>query len=135
MNMNIEMLALEDFAGLSEHAVKAKIAEDFEIPSEALDGIRILVAYMSVGSWGCDSAAFIVFEQDGLLYEVNGSHCSCYGFGSSGHSGDGHTQWQPEPVGTVEAILKRDSWALAAGGYDSDREGNATAIKQHLMQM
>ena len=31
--------------------------------------------------------AFVLFEQDGKLYEVNGSHCSCYGL---------EGQWDPE---------------------------------------
>lgn len=33
--------------------------------------------------------AYVLFEQDGKLYEVHGSHCSCYGL---------EDQWGPEEV-------------------------------------
>jgi hypothetical protein len=33
--------------------------------------------------------AYVVFEKDGKLYEVSGSHCSCYGL---------EDQWEPEEV-------------------------------------
>lgn len=38
--------------------------------------------------------AFVLFERDGKLYEVNGSHCSCYGL---------EDQWCPEET-SVEAV-------------------------------
>jgi hypothetical protein len=43
-------------------------------------------------SYGCDNyegEAFVLFEKEGKLYEVNGSHCSCYGL---------EDQWEPEEV-------------------------------------
>jgi hypothetical protein len=36
---------------------------------------------------GYDGWAIVIFEQDGKLFEVNGSHCSCYGL---------EDQWNPE---------------------------------------
>jgi hypothetical protein len=124
-------IGIEDFAGMNGSAIKDKIADDFGIARSDLDAIEIVVAYMSVGSWGCDSSAFIVFRKDGVLYEVNGSHCSCYGFSESSVYG-GSTQWEPEPVETVDAILKRKDYALAGGGYDSDQAGNAAKIRALL---
>ena len=112
------VLALADFAGMDEAAIKAQIAADFEVPLSDLDGIELVVAYMSEGSGGCDSDAFIVFRKDGKLYEVNGGHCSCYGF---------EGQWEPEET-NVAAIIQRQDWAIAGGGYDSD----AAAIRAAL---
>lgn len=129
--VGVDVLALADFAGMNESAVKAKIAEDFGVGPEQLDGCEIIVAYMSVGDWGCDSGAFIVFRKDGAIYEVNGSHCSCHGFSEGSYSGGG-TQWEPELVPDVAAIIQRDDWALACGGYDRDEAGNATAIRAAL---
>lgn len=126
------MTALADFAGMSEAQVKVKIAEDFGIDHLALDGIKIVVAYMSVGSWGCDSSAFIVFERDHVLFEVNGSHCSCHGFGSSNIGDEGDTQWRPEEVSTVAAVVGRADYSLAGGGYDDDAKANADAIRAAL---
>ena len=45
--------------------------------------------------------AFVLYEQDGKLYEVNGSHCSCYGL---------EGQWEPEET-TWSAIAIR-TWSL-----------------------
>jgi hypothetical protein len=42
-------------------------------------------------------SAFVLFERDGKLYEVHGSHCSCYGL---------EGQWEPEET-TWEALAMR----------------------------
>lgn len=57
--------------------------------------VKILFAYYSYYSW--TGMAFVLFEQDGKLYEVNGSHCSCYGL---------EGQWDPEET-TVKALSMR----------------------------
>lgn len=47
---------------------------------------------MLFASYGCanySGDAWVLFEQDGKLYEVNGGHCSCYGL---------EGQWEPEEV-------------------------------------
>ena len=46
---------------------------------------------------GYEERAFVLFARNGVAYEVNASHCSCYSF-------DG--QWEPEVV-TPEALLMR----------------------------
>lgn len=130
----VDVLSLADFAGMDEAAIKAKIAEDFGIGPDQLDGCEIVVAYMSVGDWGCDSGAFIVFRKEGALYEVNGSHCSCHGFSEASYGG-GPTQWQPELVPDVASITQREDWALACGGYDNDKAANAAAIRAALSRM
>lgn len=48
------------------------------------------------GSYGCayyDGEAWVLFEKDGVFYEVNGSHCSCHGL---------EGQWEPEEVSLKE---------------------------------
>lgn len=84
----------------------AHIKADFEISDEELDGINILLAYYSYRNWEGD--AFVLFEKDGKLFEVNGGHCSCYGL---------EGQWEPEEV-TIDVLEYRlnkgnlgvDSW-------------------------
>jgi hypothetical protein len=44
-----------------------------------------------------DGSAFVLFERDGKLYEVNGGHCSCYGL---------EGQWDPEEV-TMSELERR----------------------------
>ena len=44
--------------------------------------------------------AFVVYTQDGKLYEVHGSHCSCNGL---------EEQWAPEET-SWEALRMRTAW-------------------------
>lgn len=119
--MSGQILALGDFAGMSEDMAKAKILKDFEIsPPDSLDGVSLVVAVMETD--GYESAAFIVFEKDGQLFEVNGSHCSCFGY---------EGQWDPEPVDDILHILERADWALTSA-YDDRRERDAKAIRDNL---
>lgn len=48
-------LFLEDLSGLTQDKVKEYIACSYEYPLEQLEKYEILVAYESVGSWGCDN--------------------------------------------------------------------------------
>lgn len=127
------MLALEDLAGKTEQEVKDHIASEYN-PKEGgypyetetaklraeLDQYEILLAYESVGSWGCDSSSFFLLRKDGKLYQNHGSHCSCYGF---------EGQWEPEET-EVDALKRQEYWSL--GGYDNSPEENRAAIKNFI---
>lgn len=101
-----------EFAPIYMHdfTTDGDIIREFEIPENSLDGAKVLLAYYHVGSWGCDSSAFVLFVRDGALYEVNAGHCSCYGL---------EGQWDPEET-TVEALEHRlEKGSLGSvGGYD-----------------
>lgn len=116
-------LVLEDFGGCTPQEVRKKIAEDFEIKESELDRFQILVAYMSVGNWGCDSSAWFLLRdrESGAFFEVHGSHCSCYGF---------ETQWSPEP--TSLEYLKSDKFSFCCGGYDTDEAANKAKVKEFI---
>lgn len=62
---------------------QADMERDFEEPLP--DGAEVLFA--TYDATGDEGDAFVLFRQDGALYEVNGSHCSCYGL---------EGQWSPE---------------------------------------
>lgn len=49
----------------------------------------INILFASYGQANYSGDAWVLFEQDGKLYEVNGGHCSCYGL---------EGQWSPEEV-------------------------------------
>jgi hypothetical protein len=74
------------------------IAREF---STKLGGANILFATYNIDDWEGD--AFVLFERNGKLYEVHGSHCSCRGL---------EGQWKPE-VTTVGALIYR----LANAGF------------------
>lgn len=57
---------------------------------------KVLLAWYAFG--GYEGEAFVLFEKDGILYEVNGSHCSFYGL---------EGQWDPQEV-TWQALSKRN---------------------------
>lgn len=45
-------------------------------------------------------SAFVLYERDGKLYEVNGSHCSCYGL---------EGQWRPEETSWAALAMREPS--------------------------
>lgn len=82
--------------------------EDHKLTDE-LNNVSVLLA--SYGTPSYEGYAFVLFERDGQLYEVNGSHCSCYGL---------EGQWEPEET-TVEAILHRiENGNLGKGNYQEN---------------
>lgn len=74
---------------------KEQLIEAFEIEEGNLDGCNILLASYEYENYEGD--AFVLYEKDGKLFEVNGSHCSCYEL---------EGQWEPEET-TKEVLLKR----------------------------
>lgn len=116
-------LFLEDLKGMSHADLIEHIMSDYETTPEDLKGIEFLIAYESTGSYGCDSSSFFLFKRNGKLYEVNGSHCSCYGF---------EGQWEPEET-TLEALKQRKFSDV--GGYDTSPEENKKAINDYIQQI
>ncbi len=58
---------------------------------------NINILFASYGQDNYSGEAFVLFEQDGKLYEVNAGHCSCYGL---------ENQWTPEET-NIEALKHR----------------------------
>ena len=55
------------------------------------DDADVLIAAYTYENYS--GTAFVLFRQNGILYEVNGGHCSCYGL---------EGQWEPEEVVLAE---------------------------------
>lgn len=73
---------------------KEDVARDFHVEMKEFDGARVLMAaYHS----DYEGTAFVLFERGEKMYEVHGSHCSCYGL---------EDQWEPSEV-TIEELLFR----------------------------
>jgi hypothetical protein len=69
------------------------IRREFQIGE---DELKDAVIYAAVYRYECyEGSAFVLFEKDGKLFSVHGSHCSCYGL---------EGQWTPEEE-TWAAIL------------------------------
>jgi hypothetical protein len=69
---------------------RESVESNFEV--KLGDDIEILFAIYNCPPYEGD--AFVLFRQGGTLYEVNGSHCSCYGL---------EGQWTPEET-TVKSL-------------------------------
>jgi hypothetical protein len=80
------------------------------VPEIAQDN-EILFACYDTPSY--EGYAIVLFERDGKLYEVHGSHCSCYGL---------EDQWEPEET-TWPALAMRvtgkDSYYHNYNFYDA----------------
>lgn len=135
----MKKIFLEDLKELTEEQIKEHIVENYtgeqyrdgsdvekEIVRKELKNFHILIAYESVGSWGCDSSSFFLLKQKktGKLFENHGSHCSCYGF---------EGQWKPEET-TIE-YLQSDKFHFWGGGYDSDEEGNKQKVMEYVKNL
>jgi hypothetical protein len=66
------------------------IAETFPTDDQILFAVYDCPPYEGV--------AFVVFERDGILYEVHGSHCSCWGL---------EDQWEPEETSRAALAIRR----------------------------
>ena len=126
----MKTLFLADLQNKSEKEIKDRVAEEYETDRKALDKISFLIAYESVSSWGCDSASYFLVRDKltGALFDVRGSHCSCYGF---------EDQWELETVelAALKARAKKGETRMFPGGYDEDAEKNQTAIKEFILKM
>jgi hypothetical protein len=65
------------------------------LASDKWKDLDILLASYGQGSY--EGEAFVLFRKEGKLFEVHGSHCSCYGL---------EGQWEPEET-TIESLEHR----------------------------
>lgn len=125
------MLLLEDLKELSEAEVKAHLIREYEANSDVLNDLDIVIGYESVGSWGCDSSSFFLLkDKDGKLFEVHGSHCSCYGF-------EGQFTLEETSVDALKFRMKEGKFGSVfyTGGYDNDSDSNMKAVNDYIEKM
>ncbi|WP_405101644.1 hypothetical protein [Oceanobacillus sp. FSL H7-0719] len=80
--------------------------------NEAIEEYKdVNVLFASYGEGNYSGDAWVLFEREGKLYEVNGGHCSCYGL---------EGQWDEE-----EVMLKELENRLVNGHFgENDWSGN-----------
>lgn len=125
----IEHLA-NDYAGDKSGFDYGKITDhDIAIAKEKLKNMKVLFAYESVGDYGCDSNSYFLLKDKKTkkLYEVFGSHCSCYGF-------EGQLRMEEA---TIEQLKDRVSKGnlFYAGGYDRDETENQRIGKEFILSL
>ena len=141
------MLALEDLKDYSEQQVLKHLAEnysgeksgfdygeitnsDIEKANELLKNMEVLVAYQSVGNWGCDSSAFYLLKDknSGKLFEVHGSHCSCYGF-------EGQLNLEETTVEALKFRVNNAKYIFSTGGYDDNDSENKQKVSDFVLSL
>lgn len=73
------------------------------------------ILYASYEAEGYEGYSYALFERDGKLYEVNGSHCSCHGL---------EGQWSPEETTWAALAIRKPS------SYGAPREVITEAKKR-----
>lgn len=96
------------------------VIDSYHAPEDALTDATVYLAWYGYGSY-CGSS-LVVFEKGGKLYEVNGSHCSCYGL---------EDQWQPEET-SWEAINMRDYYGSDCDGFSEAQDTLKKVIADNL---
>lgn len=76
--------------------------------------LEFIYAVYNFGNY--EGNSHVIFRKDGVLYEVNGGHCSCHGLEGC---------WEPEET-TVLALLYRPN-------VDNDAKENLKLIYKNLM--
>lgn len=74
---------------------KEDLMSNFSLSDKDMEGVQIVFAAYENESY--EGYALVIFSKDGKLYEVNGSHCSCYGL---------ENQWTPEET-SLDALRMR----------------------------
>jgi len=126
--MKKELLSLGDLKGKSEEQIKIHIATNYGEEygckldlsvMKTLSKMKVLIAYESVGDYGCDSSSFFLFlDEDGTYQTMYGSHCSCFGF-------EGQFKLEETPV----EYLKSEKFNFYCGGYDENEEETQLLVK------
>lgn len=80
---------------LNDFSSKQDVIESYQVSPEEFDGVEIILADYTYMDYS--GSSFVLFEKDDKLYEVNGSHCSCFGL---------EGQWEPEEV-LLEELIER----------------------------
>ena len=107
-----------------------KGAEEDVLGARALlEDKTVLIAYESVGAWGCDSSSFFLLQDgQGRLYEVHGAHCSCYGF-------EGQLDLEETTLQALKFRLGNDGILFSCGGYDDECDENHEAAKKYIFEL
>lgn len=97
------------------------VMDSFQVGENELSGCSILLASYTCETYEYEADAFVLFEKDGKLYEVNGSHCSCSGL---------EGQWEPE-----ETTVPELKYRMKKGNLGGKSRWTENVFKDELLQV
>lgn len=97
--------------------------KEFHIDSSIIKDEEVLIGWYGYGSY-CGSAN-VLFQRDGKLYEVSGSHCSCYGL---------EGQWAPAETSWEALAMRTESWGPVNNTYEDDNGKQAETAYRELVR-
>jgi len=83
------------------------------------------ILFASYGGGSYDGDAVVIYERDGTLYEVHGSHCSCYGL---------EGQWEPEATTWAALAMRQRPEEGEYYYYMHDQESEAITAYWALVE-
>ncbi len=104
---NNEYIAEKSPWGSEQYWIESKQKMDKAV--EKFKDINILFASYEYEDYSGN--AWVLFEQEQKLYEVNGSHCSCYGL---------EGQWEPEDVSLKELEHRLINGTFGGDGWSGN---------------
>lgn len=107
--LNQEPVFLNDWV----ECKKSDVLSDFEV-----ENLNVNILFASYGNDSCSGHAWVLFEENGKLYEINAAHCSWYGL---------EGQWEKEPV-VLEELKNR----VEKGNFGTDSDENEFANELKL---
>lgn len=135
------MLALADLQGKAEEEIKKHLVHEYsgkgsgfdyyeitekdrEEAQKLLKNLKVVIAYESVGDYGCCSSGFYILTDGEKYFQINGSHCSCYGF-------EGQLELEEMPL----EYYQSERFNFYGGGYDDEYEDHGKMIKEYLKSL
>lgn len=94
-----------------KHDGEEKMLEDFNITADSLAPYKVLLAAYTYENYSGEAFVLLRRKEDGKFFEVNGSHCSCYGL---------EDQWSPEEIEPEALRMRRPD---ACAGYKNECVG------------
>ena len=119
----------ENYSGDTSKFDYGKITvDDITKAKERLEDMRVILAYESVGKWGCDSTSFFLLEdkKTGIMYEIHGDHNSCYGF-------EGQLDLEETDIDSLQYRINNGGNMLYPGRYDDNAILNSKAADEFIM--
>lgn len=104
-----------------ENWTNDEVAKIFDEDISSFEGVKIIFAAFTGDAY--EGEAFVLFERNGKLYEVNGSHCSCCGL---------EDQWYPEEASIAELRHRMDEGRLGEDHFCGDCDNFADELREVL---